>query len=94
MVSEFNLCTQATGLSIVMDSAQDAKMVDNLIGLRHRAVDLVDSCFSKDADFHGAINSAYEFFINKRENKPAEMMGASTRTRSFRPDHPSADPLD
>ena len=77
-----------------MDSAQDAKMVDNLIGLRHRAVDLVDSCFSKDADFHGAINSAYEFFINKRENKPAEMMGASTRTRSFRPDHPSADPLD
>lgn len=65
---------KATGLSIVMDSAQDAKMVDNLIGLRHRAVDLVDSCFSKDADFHGAINSAYEFFINKRENKPAEMM--------------------
>ncbi|GAA5986059.1 hypothetical protein JCM10908_006388 [Rhodotorula pacifica] len=65
---------KATGLSIVMDSAQDAKMVDNLIELRHRAIDLVDNCFAKDADFHGAINSAYEFFINKRENKPAEMM--------------------
>lgn len=59
-----------------MDSAQDAKMVDNLIELRHRAIDLVSSCFSGDSDFHGSINSAYEFFINKRENKPAEMMGA------------------
>ncbi|GAA5882845.1 hypothetical protein JCM3774_006868 [Rhodotorula dairenensis] len=65
---------KSTGLSVVMDSAQDAKMVDNLVELRHRAIHLVDSCFSKDADFHGAINSAYEFFINKRENKPAEMM--------------------
>ncbi|BGP57050.1 hypothetical protein JCM8202v2_004688 [Rhodotorula sphaerocarpa] len=65
---------KATGLAIVQDSSQDAHMVDNLIALRHRAIEFVDACFSKDMEFHGAINSAYEFFINKRENKPAEMM--------------------
>ncbi|POY71627.1 hypothetical protein BMF94_5320 [Rhodotorula taiwanensis] len=65
---------KASGLAIVQDASQDAKMVDNLVELRHRAIALVETCFAKDIDFHGAINSAYEFFINKRENKPAEMM--------------------
>ncbi|BGP34146.1 hypothetical protein JCM10296v2_005961 [Rhodotorula toruloides] len=65
---------KSAGLAVVMDASQDANMVDNLIAFRKRANDLVTACFSDDASFKSAINSAFEFFINKRENKPAEMM--------------------
>ncbi|GAA6057300.1 hypothetical protein JCM3770_001707 [Rhodotorula araucariae] len=63
-------------LAIVSDPAHDATMVDNLINARHRARALVAACFAPDdgAEFGSAINAAFEFAVNKRENKPAEMM--------------------
>ncbi|GAA5889294.1 hypothetical protein JCM6882_000698 [Rhodosporidiobolus microsporus] len=65
---------KSSGLALVQDTSQDDKMVVNLISFRHSALTLVESCFAKSATFAAAINSAFEFFINKRENKPAEMM--------------------
>lgn len=56
-------------------------MVDNLIAFRHNALALVQACFKGDGEFASAINQAFEFFINKRENKPAEMMGAFSPAR-------------
>lgn len=57
-----------------MDKEQDDKMVTRLISLRQSSISIVDKCFGRDADFRQSISSAFEFFINKRENKPAEMM--------------------
>ncbi|GAA5832696.1 hypothetical protein JCM11251_005725 [Rhodosporidiobolus azoricus] len=65
---------KSSGLSLVQDTSQDTKMVENLIAFRHRALSLVGSCFAMSPEFSASINSAFEFFINKRENKPAEMM--------------------
>ncbi|GAA6006265.1 cullin family protein [Rhodotorula paludigena] len=65
---------KAAGLALVQDATQDASMVDNLIAFRHNALALVQACFKGDGEFASAINQAFEFFINKRENKPAEMM--------------------
>ncbi|BGP50287.1 hypothetical protein JCM10450v2_006203 [Rhodotorula kratochvilovae] len=61
-------------LALVSDPSRDATMVDSLIAFRHRARALVAACFASDADFSSAINAGFEFAVNKRENKPAEMM--------------------
>jgi cullin-4 len=53
-------------------------MVSNLITFRHSALSLVEGCFASKPEFAAAVNAAFEVFINKRENKPAEMMGASS----------------
>ena len=55
-------------------------MVLNLIAFRKTALSFVDTCFAKEDNFRDAINDAFKFFINKRENKPAEMMGESLST--------------
>ncbi|GAA5969499.1 hypothetical protein JCM11641_008134 [Rhodosporidiobolus odoratus] len=65
---------KSAGLSLVQDTSQDAQMVPNLIAFRHKAQALVKECFQADEDFRGSVNSAFQFFVNKRENKPAEMM--------------------
>ncbi|KAK4703819.1 cullin 4, partial [Phenoliferia sp. Uapishka_3] len=65
---------KSTGLAIVMDKSQDDKMVENLITFRTTMLDVVNVSFGQDASFIQAVSQAFEFFINKRENKPAEMM--------------------
>lgn len=68
---------QAAGLQIVSNVAADEKMVDNLIVFRNKMSTILKKCFASDPDFVTANSLAFEFFINKRENKPAEMMGQS-----------------
>ncbi|GAA5912728.1 cullin family protein [Sporobolomyces salmoneus] len=63
-----------SGLNLIQDKTQDDKMVINLIQFRKTALSFVEGCFSKEDKFREAINDAFKFFINKRENKPAEMM--------------------
>ncbi|KAL8293161.1 hypothetical protein RQP46_000855 [Phenoliferia psychrophenolica] len=65
---------KSAGLAIVMDKSQDDKMVDNLISFRMAMLEVVRVSFGQDAAFSQAVSQAFEFFINKRENKPAEMM--------------------
>ncbi|GAA5826653.1 hypothetical protein JCM5353_005003 [Sporobolomyces roseus] len=65
---------KASGLNMIQDKTQDDKMVLNLIAFRKTALSFVDTCFAKADNFRDAINDAFKFFINKRENKPAEMM--------------------
>jgi len=49
-------------------------MVDRLIALRAKAMSLVATCFANNSDFIHTVSQAFEVFINKRENKPAEQM--------------------
>ncbi|GAA5868593.1 hypothetical protein JCM1840_005500 [Sporobolomyces johnsonii] len=65
---------KAAGLALVSDKSQDDKMVVNLISFRKTALALVETCFASEDRFRESINDAFKFFINKRENKPAEMM--------------------
>lgn len=58
-----------------MDKDADDKMVSNLIAHRQKSLNVVRDCFGLDPSFAQAVSQAFEVFINKRENKPAEMMG-------------------
>ncbi|KAI5475121.1 cullin 4 [Pseudohyphozyma bogoriensis] len=62
------------GLSLVMDKSSDDHMVPHLIAFRTKAVEIVNDAFGNDQSFAQAVTQAFEFFVNKRENKPAEMM--------------------
>lgn len=62
-----------------MDKASDEKMVNVLIAYRQKVLAIVRECFVKDSNFITSQSQAFEFFINKRENKPAEMMGKTWR---------------
>ncbi|GAA5975364.1 hypothetical protein JCM5350_006451 [Sporobolomyces pararoseus] len=65
---------KVSGLNLIQDKTQDDKMVLNLIEFRKTALSFVEVCFANEDKFREAINDAFKFFINKRENKPAEMM--------------------
>ncbi|KAK4052424.1 hypothetical protein OIV83_002226 [Microbotryomycetes sp. JL201] len=72
IASMYKLLT--TGLEIVLDKDADDKMVDRLVDLRRQSMKIVRDCCDNELSFMSAISTAYQTFINKRENKPAEQM--------------------
>lgn len=62
------------GLSIVMDRHKDSEMVQSLLDLKSRLDDLVAYSFNGTENFYNAVNLAFEYFVNARENKPAELI--------------------
>ena len=61
----------------MQDTTADDKMVVRLIALRQSSLQIVEHAFTNDSTFSQSVNQAFAVFINKRENKPAEMMGES-----------------
>ncbi len=38
---------------------------------------IIEMCFSSNDKFVNAMKDAFEYFINQRQNKPAELIGRS-----------------
>lgn len=36
---------------------------------------IIQSCFNKSEKFVNAMKESFEYFINQRQNKPAELIG-------------------
>lgn len=62
------------GLDLVMDKSKDSEMVPGLLNLKARLDDFVSTSFGGSDLFATATNSAFESFVNARENKPAELI--------------------
>lgn len=65
---------KGVGRSIVMDREKDSEMVQSLLDLKSRLDELVQYSFNGSDTFHNAVNLAFEYFVNARENKPAELI--------------------
>jgi cullin 4 len=65
---------KSTGLGIVMDEKRDKRMIRDLIALHKRTVSIVADALNRDPDFTSKLSWAFDFFINERENKPAELL--------------------
>lgn len=50
-------------------------MVDTLLNFKKKTDDIFNGPFKKDQAMGFAIRDGFEIFINKRQNKPAEMLG-------------------
>ncbi|CAL8080012.1 unnamed protein product [Calicophoron daubneyi] len=56
------------------DPEKDRTMIQNLLSCRDYLTDLISTCFANDFTFVRVLQEAYEEFINRRPNKPAEFL--------------------
>lgn len=66
---------QAFGSTIVINPEKDKTMVQELLDFKDKVDHIIDVCFMKNEKFVNAMKEAFETFINKRPNKPAELIG-------------------
>lgn len=62
------------GRKFVMDREKDSDMVQLLLDLKAQLDELVSYSFDGADVFCNAVNLAFEYFVNSRENKPAELI--------------------
>lgn len=62
------------GASIVNDRQRDDDMIERLLEFKSSIDAIVSTGFQRDGDFINAQKDSFEVFINKRENKPAELI--------------------
>ena len=70
----FSVYARKRGLAVVNDQENDKEMVSKLLSFKKRLDDIISSSFQRDPDFRGIIRSSWEYFLNQRQNKPAELM--------------------
>lgn len=50
-------------------------MVQELLDFKDKMDNIVYVCFKKNEKFSNSLREAFEYFINQRANKPAELIG-------------------
>ncbi|KAM7338429.1 hypothetical protein ACRRTK_001913 [Alexandromys fortis] len=65
---------EAFGSTIVINPEKDKTMVQELLDFKDKVDHIIDTCFLKNEKFINAMKEAFETFINKRPNKPAELI--------------------
>lgn len=59
----------------MIDPEKDKTMVQELLDFKDRMDNIVKTCFVKNEKFINSLREAFEYFINQRTNKPAELIG-------------------
>lgn len=59
-------------------------MVDTLLDFKSKTDQIFNGPFRKDQSMGFALRDGFEVFINKRQNKPAEMLGQATHPEFIR----------
>lgn len=59
----------------MINPEKDKTMVQELLDFKDKVDHVIDVCFMKNEKFVNAMKEAFETFINKRPNKPAELIG-------------------
>uniref|UniRef100_A0A8D3BUR8 Cullin 4A n=1 Tax=Scophthalmus maximus TaxID=52904 RepID=A0A8D3BUR8_SCOMX len=62
------------GGEIVCTPEKDKDMVQELLDFKDKMDNVAQSCFTRNEGFINAMKEAFETFINKRPNKPAELI--------------------
>lgn len=68
---------QKKGRTIVIDPEKDKTMVQELLDFKDKMDNIVCVCFKKNDKFSNSLREAFEYFINQRANKPAELIGTT-----------------
>lgn len=69
------LSPQTFGGEIVCTPEKDKDMVQDLLDFKDKMDNVAQCCFTRNEGFINAMKEAFETFINKRPNKPAELIG-------------------
>lgn len=60
-------------------------MVQELLDFKDKMDYMVSHCFQKNEKFANSLKEAFEYFINQRANKPAELIGYPHKFSSSSP---------
>uniref|UniRef100_A0A6B2KYG7 Cullin-4 n=1 Tax=Arcella intermedia TaxID=1963864 RepID=A0A6B2KYG7_9EUKA len=62
------------GGEIILDEQNDKTIVDNLLNFKIRMDTILKTSFNSDDEFLLSLREAFEYFINLRQNAPAELL--------------------
>ena len=72
---QFNIFVKNKGKSIVNSSGEkDKTMIHELLLFKDQMDKIISECFEKNIKFMNSLKEAFEYFINQRTNKPAELI--------------------
>lgn len=71
----FIFALQKKGRTIVIDPEKDKSMVQDLLDFKDKLDNIVRNCFMHNDKYLNSLREAFEFFVNQRSNKPAELIG-------------------
>lgn len=66
---------QNFGTAIVVNPEKDKDMVQELLDFKEKVDHIIEVCFQKNEKCINLMKESFETFINKRPNKPAELIG-------------------
>lgn len=59
----------------MVNPEKDKDMVQELLDFKDKVDHIIEVCFQKNEKFINLMKESFETFINKRPNKPAELIG-------------------
>lgn len=74
LCSSFNAYVKTKGKTLVIDPEKDKTMVQDLLDFKDKMDYIVQNCFERNEKFSHSLREAFEFFVNQRTNKPAELI--------------------
>ena len=66
---------QKSGIAIVSDVEREKTMVQELLELKAKVDGIIGSAFRRSPLFLGVVREGFESVVNRRQNKPAELIG-------------------
>lgn len=63
------------------DSERDKTLVQELLELKAKVDGIIVKAFKNNAQFQSVVREGFESVINRRQNKPAELIGTVQRYR-------------
>lgn len=70
----FNAYIKKKGRTIVIDPEKDRTMVQDLLNFKDKLDNIVHKCFDHNEKYVNSLREAFEYFVNQRSNKPAELI--------------------
>ena len=67
--------TQKSGIAIVSDVEREKTMVQELLELKAKVDGIIENAFKGSPLFVGVVREGFEAVVNRRQNKPAELIG-------------------
>uniref|UniRef100_UPI00398E74BC cullin-4A-like isoform X2 n=1 Tax=Pristiophorus japonicus TaxID=55135 RepID=UPI00398E74BC len=74
LLQHWNEYIKTFGTTIVVNPEKDKTMVEELLDFKDKVDHVIEVCFVKNEKFINTMKEAFETFINKRPNKPAELI--------------------
>lgn len=71
------------GKAMIMDSDRDKTLVQELMRFKSKLDTVIVDCFGSNEKFLHSLRDSFDFFVNTRANKIAELIG----TLNYKPVH-------